>query len=53
MTLLADTASGSVAYQQEIVEVVVFDKGDVLAEAESVVRLPDLPPCLGRFQAPA
>jgi hypothetical protein len=48
-TLLADSPSGSVAYEQEIVEILAVEDDDVLAEAAAVVRIPDLPPCLGRF----
>jgi hypothetical protein len=50
VTLLADsTDGGSVAYEQEIVEIVGVEEDDVLAEAATVVRIPALPPCLGRF----
>lgn len=49
VTLLADTTSGSVAYEQEIVEILGVEEDDVFAEAALVVRIPDLPPCIGRF----
>ena len=48
-TLFADSTSGSVAYQQEIVEIVGVEDDDLVAEAACVVRIRDLPPCLGRF----
>jgi hypothetical protein len=50
VTLLADSAAGgSFAFQQEIVEIIGVEEDDVLAEAATVVRIPTLPPCLGRF----
>jgi hypothetical protein len=40
----------SVAYKQEIVEIIGVEEDDVVAEAAMVVvRIPGLPPCLGRF----
>ena len=48
--ILIDTETGTVAYEQEIVEVLAIDGDDVLAEAAFVARAPGLPPCLGRFQ---
>jgi hypothetical protein len=47
--LFAETASGSVAYEQEIVEIIGIQDDDVFAEAACVVRIPNLAPCLGRF----
>jgi hypothetical protein len=49
VTLLADTTSGSVAYEQEIVEILGVHEDDVFAEAALVVRIPDFAPCVGRF----
>jgi hypothetical protein len=50
VVLLTDCEDGeSVAYQQEIVEIIGVEDDDVLAEAAMVVRIPGLPPCLGRF----
>jgi hypothetical protein len=49
VTLLAESPSESFAYQQEVVEILGVQEGDVLAEAATVVRIPALPPCLGRF----
>lgn len=49
MTLLADADSETVAIQQEIVEVLAVDGDEIAAEAACVVRITDLPPCLGRF----
>jgi hypothetical protein len=48
--VLIDTETGTVGYEQEIVEVLAVDGDDVLAEAAFVVRAPGLPPCLGGFQ---
>jgi hypothetical protein len=45
LTLMA----GRAAYDQEIVEVLGVDGDEVVAAAASVVRIPGLPPCLGRF----
>jgi hypothetical protein len=47
--LLADAPDGSVAFEQEIVEVLGIEEDDIVAEAASVVRIPGLPPCLGQF----
>ncbi len=50
VVLIIDCEDGeSVAYQQEIVEIIGVEEDDVLAEAAMVVRIPSLPPCLGRF----
>jgi hypothetical protein len=50
-TFLADTESGVVAFEQEIVEILAVEGDDVVSEAAPVVRIPGLPPCLGRFSA--
>jgi hypothetical protein len=52
-TFLADTESGAVEFQQEIVEVLAVEGDEVLAEFALVIRIPGLPPCLGRFSAAA
>jgi hypothetical protein len=49
VVLLTDSPSGPVAYEQEIVEVLAADGEAILAEAAHVVRIGDLPPCIGRF----
>ena len=49
MTLLVDSPSETVAIQQEIVEILAVDGDEIAAEAACVVRITDLPPCLGRF----
>jgi hypothetical protein len=51
VTLLADSESGPVQFEQEVVEVLAVDEDDVLADAAFVVRFPDFPPCLGAFWA--
>ena len=48
--VLIDAETGTVGYEQEIVEVLAVDGDELLAEAAFVVRAPGLPPCLGRFQ---
>ena len=52
-TILIDTDTGTVGYEQEIVEVLAIDGDELLAEAAFVARAPGLPPCLGRFQPPS
>jgi hypothetical protein len=50
VTLIADCDDGeSVVYRQEIVEVIAIEEDDIIAEAATVIRIPGLPPCLGRF----
>jgi hypothetical protein len=51
LTLLTDTDNGTVAREQEIVEVVVSDCDEIIAEAAFVARIPGFPPCLGRFRS--
>lgn len=51
VTLLNDTETGTVARDQEIVEVLVTDGEGILAEAACVARIPGFPPCLGRFRS--
>jgi hypothetical protein len=51
ITLLTDTDTGTVAHDQEIVEVLVSDCDEIIAEAAVVVRIPGFPPCLGRFRS--
>ena len=49
--MLIDGETETVHYEQEIVEVLVIDGDELLAEAALVARVPGFPPCLGRFQA--
>jgi hypothetical protein len=51
-TFLADTESGTLEFEQEIVEILGAEGDDVLAAAAHVVRIPGFPPCLGGFFAP-
>jgi hypothetical protein len=51
LTLLIDTEAGTVALEHEIVEVLVTDGEEIIAEAACVARIPGFPPCLGRFQS--
>jgi len=48
---LIDTEAGIVPLEQEIVEVLVTDGEDTVAEAAGVARIPGFPPCLGRFRS--
>jgi len=50
VTLLADSETGLVAYDQEMVEILAMDGEAVLVEAAAVIRIPGLAPCLGPFQ---
>ena len=47
---LVDTPTGTVGYEQEIVEVLAVNGEELHAEAALVARAPGLPPCLGGFQ---
>jgi hypothetical protein len=49
VTVLFDTENGTVARDQEAVEILAMDDGDVLAEVAFIVRILDVPPCLGPF----
>ena len=51
MMMLIDTETGTVGYEQEIVEVLAIDGDELLAEVALVARVSGLPPCLGRFQS--
>ena len=48
--VVSDTETGTIAYEQEIVEVLALDGEELLAEAALVARTSNLPPCLGRFR---
>jgi hypothetical protein len=49
VTVLYDTEEGPVAREQEAIEVLAMDDCEVLAEVAFIVRILDVPPCLGRF----
>jgi hypothetical protein len=49
VTVLYDTEEGPIAREQEAIEVLAMDDRDVLAEVAFIVRILDIPPCLGRF----
>jgi hypothetical protein len=51
LTLLTDTGTETIAREQEIVEVLVSDGDEIIAEAAFVARIPGFPPCLGRFRS--
>jgi hypothetical protein len=52
VTLLADSDTGTVEFEQEMIEVLAMEGETVLAEAAAVIRIPGLPPCLGPFHSP-
>lgn len=51
-TMLADSETGTFAFEQEVVEILAMADHDVLAEAACVIRIGGLPPCLGPFWCP-
>ena len=52
VTLLADSLTGTVEFDQEMIEILAMDGEMVLAEAAPVIRTPGLAPCLGPFHCP-
>jgi hypothetical protein len=52
VTLLADSDTGTVEFEQEMIEILAMEGETVLAEAAAVIRIPGLSPCLGPFQCP-
>ena len=52
VTLLADCDTGTVEFEQEMVEILAMEGEMVLAEAAAVIRVPGLAPCLGPFHCP-
>jgi hypothetical protein len=50
--LLADSHTGTVEVEQEMVEILAMDGEAVLGEAATVIRISGLAPCLGPFQCP-
>jgi hypothetical protein len=52
VTLLADSDTGALEFEQEMVEILAMEGETVLAEAAAVIRIPGLAPCLGPFHCP-
>ena len=52
VTLLADCDTGTVEFEQEMVEILAMEDEAVLVEAAAVIRIPGLAPCLGPFHCP-
>jgi hypothetical protein len=52
VTLLADSDTGTVEFEQEMIEILAMEGETVAAEAAAVIRIPGLPPCLGPFHCP-
>jgi hypothetical protein len=52
VTLLADSDTGTVQFEQEMVEILAMEDEAVQAEAAAVVRIPGHAPCLGPFSGP-
>ena len=53
VTMLADSETGTLEFQQEMIEILAMEDETVLAEAAAVIRIPGLPPCLGPFHCPS
>jgi hypothetical protein len=49
VTVLYDTEDGTVAREQEAIEILAMDEHGLLAEVAFIVRILDAPPCLGPF----
>jgi hypothetical protein len=49
VTVLFDTDEGTLAREQEVIEILAIDDYEIVAEVAFVVRIPGVPPCLGRF----
>ena len=49
VTLLADSDTGTLQFDQEMVEILAMEDEIVVAEVATVIRIPGLPPCLGPF----
>jgi hypothetical protein len=49
VTMLADSDTGTVEFEQEMIEILAMEDETVLGEAAAVIRIPGLPPCLGPF----
>jgi hypothetical protein len=52
VTVLADSQTGTIEHEQEIVQILAIDDHDTLTEAAHVIGITDLPPCLGAFRSP-
>jgi hypothetical protein len=52
VTLLVDSDTGTLEFDQEMVEILAMDGETVLAEAAAVIRISGLAPCLGPFHSP-
>jgi len=52
VTLLADSDTGTLEFEQEMIEILAMEGDIVLAEAATVIRIPGLAPCLGPFHSP-
>jgi hypothetical protein len=50
VTMLVDSDTGALEFEQEMVEILAMEGETVLAEAAAVIRIPGLAPCLGPFQ---
>ncbi len=52
VTLLTDSETGTLEFDQEMVEILAMEGETVLSEAAAVIRIPGLSPCLGPFHCP-
>jgi hypothetical protein len=53
VTMLADADTGTLEFEQEMIEILAMEGEMVLGEAAAVIRIPGLPPCLGPFHCPS
>jgi hypothetical protein len=53
VTLLADSDTETVEFEQEVIEVLAMEGEAVRAEAAPVIRVPGLGVCLGTFSEPS
>jgi hypothetical protein len=52
VTMLADSETGTLEFEQEMVEILAMEGETVIAEAAAVIRIPGVAPCLGPFYCP-
>jgi hypothetical protein len=50
VTLLAESDSGTLEFEQEVIEILAIEGETVLAEAAAAIRIPGLGVCLGPFR---
>jgi hypothetical protein len=53
VTVLTDSPSETLEFEQEVIEILAMEGDAVQAQAAAVIRIPGLGLCLGPFQAPS